>query len=186
MSIYSVEDKKRLLAVARKTIEHSLEKRQVYALPKDRVSDKLLEHRASFVTLKINKSLRGCIGSLEATRTLIEDVSHNAHAAAFKDTRFNPMNTSEFKDVDIHIYVLSKPEPMEVSSEVDLLKSIRPHIDGLVLKEQGRRATFLPSVWEQIPDPKEFLVALKQKAGFTENYWSSTICFERYSTELIK
>lgn len=142
--------------------------------------------QACFVTLQINAQLRGCIGSLEAFRPLVEDVAENAFSAAFRDPRFSPVNEQEFEQLDYHISILSPSEPIEFKSENDLLKKLRPGIDGLVLDEGGRRSTFLPSVWDSLPSPRQFLAQLKVKTGLPADYWSDSIKVERYTVEDIK
>jgi len=143
----------------------------------------LREPRATFVTLQIKGQLRGCIGSLEPHRPLVADVAHNAYAAAFLDPRFSPLTSQERGLLDIHISILSLPTPMTFLSESDLLMQIRPGVDGLILEEQGRRGTFLPSVWESLPNPRDFLAHLKLKAGLPPNHWSQTVRVARYTTE---
>jgi AmmeMemoRadiSam system protein A len=139
--------------------------------------------RATFVTLKINNRLRGCIGALEARFALVVDVAEHAYAAAFEDPRFAPLRKEELPLLEVHLSILSPPEPIHASSEDDLLKQLRPGIDGLVLRFGERRATFLPSVWEDIRDPYVFLAQLKQKAGLPLDFWSDEMKTERYTTE---
>jgi len=146
----------------------------------------LKEERATFVTLTINGSLRGCIGMLEACRPLAEDIAENAVSAAFRDPRFPPLSRDEFDDLKISISVLSPPEEMTFSSEADLLAQIRPGIDGLILQEGGRRGTFLPSVWEELPETELFFEHLKMKAGLPAGYWSDTLRVFRYTAEYIQ
>lgn len=138
---------------------------------------------ACFVTLEKNGSLRGCIGSLEARLPLVEDVAKNTVSAAFADPRFPPLQSSEMNDVQISLSVLSPAEAMTVSDEEDLLRQLRPDIDGLILQDGYNRATFLPSVWQQLPQKQQFLNHLKQKAGFGTSYWSDSLKFWRYTTE---
>ena len=145
----------------------------------------LREARATFVTLQVDAQLRGCIGTLEARRLLVEDVVINAWSAAFRDPRFPVLTWSEYERIEIHISILSRPEPMQFSSEDDLLAQLRPQVDGLIIEEGLYRGTFLPSVWEQLPDPREFLRHLKRKAGLHPEYWSSRLRVERYTTESI-
>ena len=140
---------------------------------------------ASFVTLNKTGQLRGCIGTLEAHQPLVIDVAHNAYAAAFRDPRFPALRQSELDLLEFHLSILSQPEPMTVESEADLLSQLRPHIDGLVLEEGYRRGTFLPAVWESLPDPAEFIMHLKRKAGLPVGYWSETIRVSRYTAEHI-
>jgi len=143
----------------------------------------LREPRASFVTLHVDRRLRGCIGTLEARDSLVVDVARNAWSAASRDTRFPPIGMDEFQHLDIHISVLSAPELVTVGSESELLTLLRPGIDGLILEEGYRRGTFLPSVWEQLSKPDDFLRQLKRKAGLPDNYWSDAIRVSRYITE---
>lgn len=137
---------------------------------------------ACFVTLELRGELRGCIGSLERVRPLIVDTAENAYAAAYRDPRFGPVTLAERVHIDIHISVLSEPEPLAFVSEVDLLRQLRPGIDGLILTERGRHGTFLPAVWQTVDDPSEFLAQLKVKAGLAPNYWSDSIRVARYTT----
>jgi uncharacterized protein len=143
----------------------------------------LMEKRATFVTLTIGGQLRGCIGMLEACRPLAEDVAANAVAAAFEDPRFEPLTEKEFTKLNIHISVLSPPEEMDFFSEEDVLSRIRPGIDGLILQDGYHRGTFLPSVWEELPQKELFWAHLKHKAGLPSGYWSDTIRVFRYTTE---
>lgn len=145
----------------------------------------LREPRATFVTLHVDAGLRGCIGTLEARRPLVEDIVVNARAAAFEDPRFPALTWPEFERLDIHISVLSLPELVPFESEEDLLRRLRPHVDGLILEEGLRRGTFLPSVWEQLPEAREFLCQLKRKAGLPADYWSRHIRIRRYTAESI-
>lgn len=142
----------------------------------------LTANGASFVSLFKHSDLRGCIGSLEATRALVSDVNYNANAAAFSDPRFPALREPEIDQLSLEISVLSPPIEMLFDSEQNLMEQLRPDIDGVILVEKHRRATFLPVVWEQLPDKASFLKHLKQKAGLPLDYWSDTIRFERYST----
>ena len=130
----------------------------------------LSEPGACFVTLNRHGQLRGCIGSLEAQRPLAEDISENAYAAAFRDPRFNPLQASELEDLELSISLLTPPQPMQFTSEQDLLEQIRPGVDGLILEQGYHRGTFLPSVWQQLPDKREFLRHLKLKAGLPVDF----------------
>jgi uncharacterized protein len=127
--------------------------------------------------------LRGCIGSLEARRPLALDVAENAFASAFRDPRFAPLARAEEPRLDLHISVLSEAEQIPVRSEAELLASLRPGIDGVILSAGARRGTFLPSVWEQLPEPHRFLAQLKRKAGLPADYWSAELRVERYTVE---
>ncbi|WJW74546.1 AmmeMemoRadiSam system protein A [Thiohalobacter sp. IOR34] len=172
-----------LLAVARDAIRHGLETGQPLQLRPEDFDPLLQQPGAAFVTLQSRGQLRGCIGSLEAHRPLVVDVAENAFAAAFRDPRFPPLSPAEFDDLEIHISVLSPPTPVEFSSEADLLSRLRPGIDGLILEDRGRRGTFLPSVWDQLPDREQFLQHLKLKAGLPPDHWSDSLRVWRYTTE---
>ncbi len=111
------------------------------------------------------------------------DVVENAFASAFKDPRFPPLAAAEFDDLEIHISVLSPATPMMFSSEADLLRQLRPGVDGLILEDGPHRGTFLPSVWESLPQPLEFLRNLKMKAGLPADHWSDRVRVYRYQTE---
>ncbi|MDR3202885.1 MAG: AmmeMemoRadiSam system protein A [Bifidobacteriaceae bacterium] len=135
---------------------------------------------ASFVTLTIGGRLRGCIGTLEAHRPLGEDVRSNARSAAFRDPRFPPLAAAESERLRIEVSVLSEPAPIDAASEADALAQLVPGDDGVILQAAGRRATFLPQVWNELPDPAEFLAHLKRKAGLPAGYWGDARLW-RYS-----
>jgi AmmeMemoRadiSam system protein A len=181
---YTEAERAALLGLARASIEAGLRDALLQVRAEEH-APRLREARASFVTLHRNGRLRGCIGTLEARRALAVEVSAMAHAAAFRDPRFPPLAAQEFAEIDIHISVLSPPEPFAADSERDLLQRLRPGIDGLILREGSRSATFLPSVWEQLPEPAQFLRRLKLKAGLPADHWSAQLAFERYTAESI-
>jgi len=143
--------------------------------------DWLSEKGASFVTLRMGGDLRGCIGSLVAYQPLRDDVRQNARAAAFEDPRFYPLSTEEFDHVHIEVSVLSAPEPMHFSSREEALDMLRPGVDGVILSAARRRATFLPQVWEELPDPEEFISHLLRKAGLPPTFWDDSVRIERYT-----
>jgi AmmeMemoRadiSam system protein A len=130
--------------------------------------------------------LRGCIGSILAHRPLIEDLIENAKSAAFSDPRFNPVNFDEIKELSIAISLLSQPEKMHFSDEESLLKQIQPYKDGIIIKERHNQAVYLPSVWEELNDKKEFLNSLKIKAGLPPDYFSKTFEAYRFRCEYIE
>lgn len=142
----------------------------------------LAQHGASFVTLNCDRRLRGCIGTLEAHQPLVLDVAKNAWSAAFRDPRFSRLSSREFSRTEIHISVLTPAVPVEFVSEQDLIEQLQPQIDGLILSLGRQRGTFLPSVWESLPDPGDFLRHLKHKAGLSADFWSDEIRVERYHT----
>lgn len=172
-----------LLQVAGDSIRYGLHHGVPLAVHAADYAEELQPLRATFVTLNRLHHLRGCIGVLEARRPLVEDVAENAFAAAFRDPRFPPLDEHELWGLDVHISILSPAEAMTFESEEDLVAQLRPGIDGLILHEQGRRGTFLPSVWESLHKPRDFLDHLKQKAGLPTTYWSDTLKVERYTTE---
>lgn len=137
---------------------------------------------ACFVTLTKDGALRGCIGSLEPHRPLWQDAMANAAAAGLRDPRFAPVVADELALLALAISVLTPREPVAAPSREELLAALRPEIDGLVLIEGARRATFLPKVWEQLPEPERFLGHLMIKAGLPARYWSPTVRFERYGS----
>ncbi len=169
--------------LAYQSIRHGLEAGEALDIDIDEYPAELGEKRATFVTLHRNEELRGCIGILKPVRPLAEDIAYNAWAAAFGDSRFSPVSPDELDDLDIHISILAAPEEMEFTSEADLLQQIRPGIDGLILEDGINRGTFLPSVWQSLEDPEEFLNHLKLKAGLTKNHWSDRIKVKRYTVE---
>ncbi len=172
------------MELARTSIEKGL-CGEILSINLDGYSAALRIPRASFVTLHVDKGLRGCIGSLQAARPLATDVVQNAYAAAFRDPRFAALTRFEFDRLDIHISVLSDPQPMQFKSEEDLLAQLRPGVDGLILSESRHRGTFLPAVWDSLPDRREFLRHLKHKAGLSPDYWSDTLQIERYTADSI-
>ena len=172
-----------LLTHARQSILAGLrERRRVPCPPVDR-DDLAAMERASFVTLRTNGKLRGCCGTLEPQGTLAEDVWRNAWSSAFSDPRFAPLDASEYPGLDVHVSILSPLEPLPVLTEDELLQTIRPGIDGLLLRRAQAQATFLPAVWEQLPDAREFLRQLKMKAGWPADFWSDDLRAWRYETE---
>ena len=149
-------------------------------------ADWLDQPGAVFVTLTQHDKLRGCIGSLEARRTLGEDVEVNARAAAFDDPRFPPLTAAELADTRVEVSILSAAEPIQFTDREDALRQIRPGIDGIILEYGPHRATFLPQVWEQLPEPEQFLAHLMIKAGLPAYYWSEGIRLYRYTVEKFK
>ena len=169
----------RLLRIARNAIAGH------FGLAEQPVADRadLQQPGASFVTLTQQGALRGCIGSLEAHRPLIDDVRANARAAAFRDPRFPPLTRDELARTRVEVSLLSPAEPLFVTDEAEALARLRPQVDGLILSAGGRRATFLPQVWEQLPEPAVFLTRLKQKAGLPAYYWSPELRLWRYTVQ---
>jgi AmmeMemoRadiSam system protein A len=139
------------------------------------------ERRASFVTLKLDDQLRGCVGSVERRRALRDDVCVNAVAAGFGDPRFAPLQAREFAQISIEVSVLSAEERIEVASEEELIARLRPGVDGLMLEYGRHRGTLLPQVWQDLQDPQAFVAAVKLKAGLPEDFWSPAMIVSRYA-----
>lgn len=178
------DDQRRcLLELARKSIRHGLEYGCPLGILVPDYPDALRRIAASFVTLHWGGQLRGCIGHLEAFEPLVEDVVGNAWSAAFRDPRFRPVTAAEFPGLHIHISVLSPPHPVHFLNEANLLRQIRPGLDGLILADGRHRGTFLPSVWEALPSVDDFWRHLKVKAGLPPDYWSGSLTVQRYHTE---
>lgn len=146
-------------------------------------SDWLEKPGATFVTLHLYGELRGCIGSLEARRPLIDDVQSNAFASAFRDPRFDPLGKKEFADVVIEVSLLGKSEPIHFHDEQDAVAQLNPGKDGVIMEYGLHRATFLPQVWSQLPTPQKFLSRLKEKAGLTADFWSNDFRLSRYAVQ---
>jgi uncharacterized protein len=176
-------DRRDLLALARASIDAALSHGQLVPFTPALLSAALKVQRSSFVTLHRGAELRGCCGTIDAPRPLAEDVWRNAWASAFNDYRFPPVTAAEWPHMHVHVSVLTPPELLPVATEAQLLTALRPGVDGLILESQGGRATFLPSVWEQIANPADFVQQLKKKAGWPASYWSSQMRAYRYTAE---
>lgn len=180
-------ERRELLALARASIDAALSLGVPANQPAPFTSALLLPEltvrRSSFVTLRRGDELRGCCGTLEAPRPLAEDVWRNAWAAAFSDYRFASLTAAEWPQIGLHLSLLTPPEPLDVTTEEQLLGLLRPSVDGLILEGETGRATFLPAVWEQIPEPAQFVRQLKLKAGWPAGYWSPRVRAYRYTTE---
>ena len=181
----SVAQGERLLRLARDSIAYGLSEGKPLPVRAEDYEQVLREVRASFVTLHLEGQLRGCIGALAARLPLVEDVAEHAFAAAFRDPRFPPLTEGELPQVDLHISILTPSEPMSIADEADLLRQLRPGVDGLIIAKGDKRATFLPSVWESLPDPAQFLAHLKIKAGIGEAENDESLKAWRYTTESI-
>ena len=178
----SIEDQKTCLQVARESIEYGLRHGMALKIVSGDYTNDLQQELATFVTLHKNGALRGCIGALEAYQPLIDDVAEHAYSAAFQDPRFPALQDNEYKQLDVKISVLGKPESVTFENEEDLLQQIRSAVDGLILEYGVNRGTFLPSVWEQLPDKREFLNHLKAKAGLPQQWWDNAVKISRYET----
>ena len=166
-----------LLAIARSAIAAELGEPS----PAFTQAEWLDEPGATFVTLTCAGALRGCIGSLVAERALRADVESNALAAAFSDPRFAPLSAREYRALEVEVSLLSPMQPVTVESEAQALTLLRPGIDGVLLEYGRRRGTFLPQVWEQLPEPRAFLAHLKQKAGLPADFWADEVRLSRYT-----
>lgn len=172
-----------VIDVCKKSILAELDKKPVKF---EKIPAVFKESGACFVTLEKQNDLRGCIGSIIAHRSLIDDLVKNAQNSAFSDPRFQPLKKEEFEDLSINVSLLSSPEKMQFEDELDLLNQIRPFTDGIIIKDGGHQAVYLPSVWEQLPDKAVFLDSLKIKAGMTPKHFSDTFEAYRFTTEYIK
>ncbi|MDX9952502.1 MAG: AmmeMemoRadiSam system protein A [Anaerolineae bacterium] len=167
----TAEEKQTLLRLAREAIREALSDASMPEIALETLPLRLRENGAAFVTLTLDGQLRGCIGSLSAHRPLVLDVQRHAVDAAFDDPRFPPLTDLEFAPLRIEISVLSEPQPLLYADPDDLLRKLRPGIDGVILERGWNRGTFLPQVWEQLPEPEIFLSHLCQKAGLPTNAW---------------
>ncbi len=171
----TAEEKSLLLRLARQSIEQAVNRRDRPTLNLSEFSAHLQENGASFVTLTIRGDLRGCIGALEPYQPLVQDVCEHAAAAALEDYRFLPVTPAEVPLLEIEISRLTAPERLSYATPAELLSRLRPQIDGVVLRDPPRRATFLPQVWEKLPQPGAFLGQLCQKMGAPANLWQHKI-----------
>ena len=168
------EEQQTLLRMARDAMERGVKGEKVTPLDQSTLSPHLREEGASSVTLTIKGRLRGCIGGLEARQSLAEDVRQHAVAAALEYPRFPPVSERELSGIQIEISRLTRPQLLDYRDANDLLSQIRPHLDGVILRDGiYHRGTFLPQVWEKIPDPAEFLNNLCHKIGVSKNLWRS-------------
>lgn len=169
------EEQKTLIRLAREAVECGVKGQKLLPLDQSSLSFHLREQGASFITLTVHGQLRGCIGALEPYQPLAEDVREHALAAALQDPRFPPVQPDELNGIKIEVSRLTRPIPLEYEDAEDLLSKLHPNVDGVILRDAaGRRATFLPQVWEQIRNPAEFLDNLCYKMGVSHNSWRST------------
>lgn len=167
----TIEEQKILLRLAREALEHAVRGEKLPPLDQNLLTPSLRAEGACFVTLTAGGQLRGCIGTLEANQSLVEDVRDRAVAAALEDPRFPPVGEEELNGVQIEISRLTRPVPLEYKDANDLLSRLCPHVDGVIVRDGFHRATFLPQVWEKIPDPVEFLNNLCYKMGANPELW---------------
>ena len=183
----SSADQAALLDLARDTIACGTDQAPPPLPAVEELPPPLQQPRATFVTLHKQGALRGCCGSLKAFESLARNVVRSANTAAFHDHRFSPVSADEVPDLDLHISILSEPTPLTFVTEADLVGQLRPPIDGVILVDTDlrRQGVFLPQVWEQIPDPQQFVRRLKRKAGLPEDYWSPWLEAKRFTVQLI-
>ena len=165
------EEQQTLLRLAREAMERGVRGEKLLPLDESTLSPHLREQGSSFITLTVRGELRGCIGALEAHVSLAEDVREHAIAAALEDPRFPAVREDELNGIKIEVSRLTRPILLDYKDADDLLSKLRPHVDGVILRDGYRRATFLPQVWEKISDPAEFLKNLCYKMGVSENLW---------------
>jgi AmmeMemoRadiSam system protein A len=165
------EEGRYLLSEARRVIEEKILNLEIPVESDLPDSGKLLERRGTFVTLTIEGGLRGCIGNIIPQESLIRGVKANALNAAFHDPRFRPLSRKEWSKVKIEVSILTEPKPLAYTDSKDLLEKLKPEQDGVIIKKGYHQATFLPQVWEQLPDKKEFLTHLCLKAGLDGDQW---------------
>ena len=170
----TLEEQKILLRLAREAIERGVKGEELPYLNQSSLPQSLREEGSSFITLIAYGQLRGCIGSLDPYQSLVEDVREHAIAAALKDPRFPAVREEELNGIRIEVSRLTRPVPLEYKDANDLLSKLHPHIDGVILRDNSyHRATFLPQVWEKIPEPAEFLNNLCYKMGVKHDLWRS-------------
>lgn len=169
----TLEEQKILLRLAREAIERGVKGEALPSLAQSLLPPSLREEGSSFITLTVHGQLRGCIGSLDPYESLAEDVREHAVAAALNDPRFPPVREDELSGIQIEVSRLTRPIPLEYDDAKDLLSKLHPHVDGVILRDAFRRATFLPQVWEKIPDSEEFLNNLCYKMGAKHDLWRS-------------
>jgi AmmeMemoRadiSam system protein A len=184
-SSFTPSERTLLLDTAADSINYGVHRSEPFPVVTARFPEPLQMVRGSFVTLKKEGELRGCIGTIEALQPLIVDVAENAYRAAFRDPRFPQVQLDEVECLRISISILTAPACFPVDSEADLLRQLRPGVDGLILEEGSKRATFLPTVWESLPSPRDFVLHLKRKAGWADNHWSPQMACYRYTTETV-
>lgn len=174
-----------LLRLAADSIDHGLREGRALEVTVKSYAAELGGPGASFITLKNDGDLRGCIGSAMAHRALVLDVAANAFAAAFHDSRFAPLETNERRNLSISLSLLSAPTNMSFAGEAELLSLLRPGIDGLIISDGVHSALFLPAVWESLSDPRTFLEQLKHKAGLSRDHWSDSFTARRFTAAAV-
>ncbi|MFP3927322.1 MAG: AmmeMemoRadiSam system protein A [Desulfobacteraceae bacterium] len=167
----SEEEGRELIKLARNTIETHLMGRDAPAEKEMEASPKFSEKRGTFVTLTIDGALRGCIGHIAPQESILEGVKENALNAAFRDPRFRPLNREELDRIKVEVSILTEPQPLQYKDSADLLKQLQKDVDGVIIRKGRHQATFLPQVWEQLPNKEAFLEHLCLKAGLSPDAW---------------
>jgi AmmeMemoRadiSam system protein A len=179
------EDRRTMLQLAVGAVRDRLHECPVSLPDPASWTEPLRQVRATFVTWRRHGELRGCCGTVRPREPLARDVVRSALSAAFSDPRFSPVDPREFPEFDLHISLLSRPAALAILTEADLVAAVRPGIDGLILSDESHQGVYLPSVWEQVATPREFVRRLKQKAGFAPDHWSPWLRVERFTAESI-
>lgn len=177
------QDRETILKTATAAIRHGLRHGQLLSIDPTAHTERLRAIQSCFVTLLKHGQLRGCIGSLSPTRTLIEDVAANAYSAAFKDPRFPAVTAQESSSLVVHVSVLSPHSKIEFSSHADLIRQLRPGVDGVIVEHREAKATFLPSVWDTLSDPEQFLQQLRRKATISDKVTTTELTVWCYRVE---
>ncbi|MBF0574223.1 MAG: AmmeMemoRadiSam system protein A [Desulfamplus sp.] len=176
-SVYSKKDGDKLLKLARSSIANKLGVNINLPKPSEiaaELQDDVFKNQlGTFVTLHLNKRLRGCIGTLESTQSVTEGIEQNAISAAFDDPRFPNLTPKEFNDIHLEVSILSKPLVLNYKNIDELLSKLEPGVHGVIIRKGGAKATFLPQVWQQLPDKSLFLSNLCRKAGLSEHEWKT-------------
>lgn len=176
-------ERRQLLAVATESIGDVLLGREARRPQPQDWTGAVAAPGASFVTLERDGDLLGCIGTLTPDESLIVDVARHALAAAFADPRLPPVTVADYEAMTVKVSVLSTPEAIPATNHAELMGQVRPGVDGLLVECEPRRATLLPTVWERLRDPREFLAALWQKAELRPGTWPPRTRVARYTTE---
>ena len=169
--MYTETEKQFIINLAKRSIEHYLAKNKLLKIGEGEVPESLKEKHSCFVTLNLARALRGCIGHLEPVQSLYLDIIENAAGAAFNDHRFAPLSAEEYPLVEIEVSVLAIPQELFFTSSQELLDKLRPIVDGVIIKKGKNSATYLPQVWEDLPNKEYFLNSLCQKAGLSADEW---------------
>ncbi len=175
-----------LLELSKQSIDYGVVYGKPMELDSSIYSKRLRREQATFVTIELNNSLRGCIGQLRPIQPLVNDIVANSFSAAFKDPRFSAVTKNEAKNLNITLSLLNEPKELDFEGKENLFQRINIGSDGVIINDLGKTGVFLPVVWEMFPDPEEFFKKLKEKAGIPSNKWSSTLKVLTFSVDIIK